>query len=151
MGSLLDPEQRATVMRRILAVKPDSPRRWGRMTPHQMVVHLTDAFLGCSGKRPSKDRSNLFRRTLMRWVALSAPIRWPHGFPAPPEIRAEGGGTAPEVFERDLERLAEAAEAFVRDLDPATYRHPLFGPVSAAEWGRWGWRHVDHHARQFGL
>ena len=29
--------------------------------------------------------------------------------------------------------------------------HPIFGPLSHAEWMTWGWRHVDHHLRQFGL
>jgi hypothetical protein len=28
--------------------------------------------------------------------------------------------------------------------------HPLFGPLTRAEWGRWGLRHADHHLRQFG-
>lgn len=151
MGNLLDSDQRAAVMRRILAVRPDTPRRWGRMTAHQMVVHLTDAFLSCLGDRPAKDRSTLLSRTVVRFVALTLPIRWPKGFAAPPEVRAEGGGTPPDGFETDLERLAETAEAFVRRLDPATMRHPLFGPLRAGEWGRWAWRHVDHHARQFGL
>ena len=29
-------------------------------------------------------------------------------------------------------------------------RHPLFGRMTNGEWGRWGYRHVDHHLRQFG-
>ena len=29
--------------------------------------------------------------------------------------------------------------------------HPIFGTMSKTEWGRWGYRHVDHHLRQFGL
>ena len=28
--------------------------------------------------------------------------------------------------------------------------HPLFGALSAAEWGRFSYRHADHHLRQFG-
>jgi hypothetical protein len=151
MRTLLDARQRAAVMRRILAVRPETPRRWGKMTAHQMVVHLTDAFLTSLGDRPARERSTPFRRTIVRFVAFTLPIRWPHGFAAPPEVRAERGGTPPEIFEEDLHRLADSAEAFVRRLDPTTMRHPLFGPLRAAEWGRFGWRHVDHHARQFGL
>jgi hypothetical protein len=40
---------------------------------------------------------------------------------------------------------------FVERMDPNTLRHPVFQKMSAAEWGRWAYRHVDHHARQFGL
>jgi hypothetical protein len=29
--------------------------------------------------------------------------------------------------------------------------HPIFGPMSAAAWMRWGYLHADHHLRQFGL
>jgi len=29
--------------------------------------------------------------------------------------------------------------------------HPLFGRLTTAEWGRWGYRHMDHHLRQFGV
>jgi hypothetical protein len=35
--TLLHPEARAEILRRIEALTPRSERRWGRMTPHQMV------------------------------------------------------------------------------------------------------------------
>ena len=40
------------------------------------------------------------------------------------------GGTKPGDFVADAERLLE---------------------VRARLWGRWGWRHEDHHLRQFGV
>ena len=42
-GTLLHPQARAEILRRIEALTPRSERRWGRMTPHQMVCHLSDA------------------------------------------------------------------------------------------------------------
>ncbi len=42
-GTLLHPEARAEILRRIEALTPRSERRWDRMTPHQMVCHLSDA------------------------------------------------------------------------------------------------------------
>lgn len=36
-------------------------------------------------------------------------------------------------------------------LDPDTMSHPIFGKLSAGERGRWGYRHLDHHGRQFGV
>jgi hypothetical protein len=29
--------------------------------------------------------------------------------------------------------------------------HSFFGPLTAAEWDTLMWRHIDHHARQFGV
>jgi hypothetical protein len=29
--------------------------------------------------------------------------------------------------------------------------HPIFGPMSDAAWLRWGYLHMDHHLRQFGV
>jgi hypothetical protein len=28
--------------------------------------------------------------------------------------------------------------------------HPIFGAMSAGDWLRWGYLHMDHHLRQFG-
>jgi hypothetical protein len=30
------------------------------------------------------------------------------------------------------------------------HSHPIFGPMSKADWLRWGYLHMDHHLRQFG-
>jgi hypothetical protein len=29
--------------------------------------------------------------------------------------------------------------------------HPMFGPLTRREWMLWGYRHMDHHFRQFGI
>jgi hypothetical protein len=55
------------------------------------------------------------------------------------------------VFEQDVAKLAEVTEEFVSRIDPVAMHHPAMGRLSAAEWGRWGYRHMDHHLRQFGL
>jgi len=36
-GTLFHPDARAEILRRIEALTPQSERRWGRMTAHQMV------------------------------------------------------------------------------------------------------------------
>ena len=41
--TLLHPVARAEILRRIEALTPESERRWGRMTAHQMACHLSDA------------------------------------------------------------------------------------------------------------
>jgi hypothetical protein len=151
MKNILEADDRAAVMARILRVRPDSERRWGRMTPHQMVCHLTDAFETMVGEREAVDTGTPFTRTVMRFAAVNLPIRWPRGVRTAPEVDQEIGGTPPGVFEADLEHLSASVDAFVARVDPVAMRHPFLGRMSRSEWGRWGYRHVDHHARQFDL
>ena len=151
MKSLLKEADRREALDRLSRLTPDSPRQWGRMSPHGMVCHLTDAFLGCLGDRPIADRSTLSGRTLIRFIAATVPYRWPPGVPTTPEADQEQEGTPPGDFGEDVERLVAVTHDFVARLDPKTMVHPLFGKMTAGEWGRWGYRHIDHHTRQFGL
>lgn len=151
MKTILDTRDRAEITDRISKLSPSSPRRWGRMSAHQTICHLSDAFYACLGDRPAEDKSNLFTRTILRFVALTTPVPWPRGVPTLPEFDQEKGGTPPTEFEADLRRLRTALDEFVERMDPDSLSHPIFRKMSANEWGRWAYRHVDHHARQFGL
>ena len=151
MKTLTNPDHRREVMHRIAQVRPDSTRRWGRMTAPQMLCHLTDSFDVTLGMRPIPDASNVFSRTVMKFFALRLPVPWPKGVKTMPEVDQEIAGTPPGDFMDDLKKLQDTAEAFVETLDPAKMRHPLFGTMTRAEWGRWAYLHIDHHARQFGL
>lgn len=142
---------RDEVLRRLARLRPDSRRRWGRMTPHQAVCHLRDAFLMGRPEAPVSD-ANVRYRTVIKWIALYAPVRWPTGIATRPEIdQAGGGGTPPADFAEDVASLASLVEAVSRD--PGFFsgrRHPIFGPLSERAWMRWAWLHLDHHLRQFG-
>jgi hypothetical protein len=151
MRTLANPSDRAELVRRLRRLRPDQPRRWGRMTPHQMVCHLADAFRMAFGEVAVTPDSGFFRRTLVKWVALSAPVPWPAGIGTSPEIdQAAGRGTRPGDFAADVatvEAWIERARTTPRDGRPP---HPIFGRLSESDWLRWGWLHVDHHLRQFG-
>lgn len=139
------------LLARLATLRPDSPRRWGRMTPHQAVRHLDDSFLLVLGVRTTEYRADtFFNRTLGRVLALSSPIPWPRGLPTSPEADQERKGTPPEDFAADVDllrrRMADFRERGGRDMDP----HIALGPLSVGEWGRWGYRHMHHHLRQFG-
>ena len=44
---------RVEILERLRSVRPDSARRWGTMTPHQMVCHCADACrMACGETRP---------------------------------------------------------------------------------------------------
>lgn len=64
----------AEILPRLANVRPDSPRQWGRMTPHQMLCHLSDSYQIAMGEREAERRDNFLSRTLVNWIALDTPL-----------------------------------------------------------------------------
>jgi hypothetical protein len=142
---------KAEILGRLRALRPDSKRRWGRMSVHQMVCHLSDGFRMGIGRKLVSHIAGPLRRTVVKWLALYVPVAWPPGILTRPEIDQEAGGTAPIDFATDvaqLEALLELVTTRPRTFD--WQPHPIFGGMSDAAWLRWGYLHMDHHLRQFG-
>lgn len=151
MKSLARPRDKAEILRRLRTVRPECARRWGRMSAHQMVCHLSDAFRMVMGEKPVSHATGRLQRTIVKWVALYAPLPWPAGIRTRPEIDQERGGTGPADFAADVAQLEALVELFTaqpRSFDWSA--HPVFGSMSDAAWLRWGYLHIDHHLRQFG-
>jgi hypothetical protein len=141
----------AEILQRLRLVQPESARRWGRMSVHQMVCHLNDSFRVMTGERTASPAAGLLQRTIVKWVALYVPLRWPAGIRTRPEIDQEQGGTVPADFESDiaqLKALLEFVPANAARFDG--HLHPIFGRMSEVDWLRWAYLHTDHHFRQFG-
>jgi len=119
------------------------------MTAHQMVCHLSDAFLTVLGERQASSKETWMSRTVMKYVALHTKLPWPQGVPTMPEVDQKIGGTKPIEFERDRQKTLDLLRRFVLS-DTRYGRHPAFGAMTRDEWMLWGYAHVDHHLRQFG-
>ena len=50
---MADPAVLATLLERLSTVEPGSRRRWGSLTPHEMLYHLGDATAMVLGARPA--------------------------------------------------------------------------------------------------
>jgi hypothetical protein len=152
MRSLRNQPDREQLHTRLLKVAPDSTRRWGKMSAHQMICHLTDSFKAGTGDKEVSSTGNVFHRSVVKWLALYVPAPWPHGVPTRPEMNQEMGGTKPVEFQKDRAELLELIERFSgADKDFDWHPHPLFGLMADRDWFRWGYLHVDHHLRQFGV
>jgi hypothetical protein len=151
MVSIFDPAVRSALEQRVGALRADSPRQWGRMSAHEAICHMSDAFKMAFGEKDVAARPAAFR-PMLRVVALRLPMNWPRGVKTLPEVQQGCGGTTPIEFERDraelLALLARFSASAERD---RVTEHPIFGPMSTALWGSWGYRHMDHHLRQFGV
>ena len=149
MKTLSNAADRQELLERLKAVRPDSRRRWGSMSAHQMVCHLGDSFRAALGEKQLSPASTLLKRTLFKWIVLWGPFQWPHGVRTRPEMDQQQGGTPPQEFASDLEKLRALFERFCSwqgEFAP----HPTFGPLSRTERMRHAYLHTDHHLRQFG-
>jgi Protein of unknown function (DUF1569) len=151
MRTLARPRDKAEVLHRLRAVRPESVARWGRMSAHQMVCHLSDGYRMAIGEKVVTRTGGLFHRTVFKWIVLYAPLRWPSGIPTSPEIDQELQGTRPVSFGSDVAQLEALVELVTTRARSSDWQgHPLFGRLSEAAWLRWAYLHMDHHLRQFG-
>jgi hypothetical protein len=149
VSTLAEPAVLALCRRRIGHLDPNASAEWGRMTVHQMVCHLNDSFRVGLGEKYAGDASSVVQRTLIKWIALRTSMRWPQGVPTRPEIEQGRGGTPPAEWESDRAELITLMNAFA---ERRTFGvHPTFGKMTQRDWLIWGYRHVDHHLRQFGV
>lgn len=152
MKTVADALVRGALVERLHALHPDSRRRWGTLTPHEMLCHLGDAMAMVLRTRPRRQPVPPRHRRLVKALGLWSPIPWPHGWATNPMHNPRVDGTQPSVFVQDLDRAIAGLEAIAAaapdTLEPV---HGFFGTMSVRDWQRWAYRHADHHLRQFGL
>lgn len=151
MRTLVNTADKEEIIARLRQIHSDTPRRWGKMSAHQMICHLNDGFRMYMGLKPVPAVPISIPRSLLKWVALWAPIPWPKGFKTAPQLDQLSGGTPRVAFENDMEDLRSSIDRFTRQPKDFEHQlHPQFGRMSEKEWMRLGYLHVDHHLRQFG-
>lgn len=150
MKSIANPETLAAVKARILAMTPDSPRQWGRMTAHQALAHMADQVRIANGDIPTQFAGNWFSTSVMKQLVL-----W--GMPAPKgkvqtakEIDQAIAGTPITTFEADRQTLIRLIEWLATAPAGTRFaRHPFFGDMRQSQWCKLAYTHLDHHLRQF--
>jgi hypothetical protein len=152
MKTLARERDAADILRRVEALRADAVRRWGRMSPHQMVCHLMDGCRMLTAERASPVVATRLPKPAMRWIALYLPMHWPPGIQTTPELDQTVGGTQPFDFAADLAALTTELRRIATDPGCRfAAEHPVFGTMSRSAWYRWAYLHTDHHLRQFGL
>lgn len=153
MKSVANQHCLAELVARLERVSLDSQRRWGTLTPGEMLCHLGDAAESVLGIRiPPGPPSTNRPRTLFKLLALYSPVPWPKGVPTRPGVDPRREGTKPGGFSADQARAIESLRALaIAPADRLSLSHFRFGSMSQRDWRRWAYKHVDHHLRQFGL
>ena len=148
-ANFLEPSANRALISRFFTLMPDAQRRWGTMTAGQMLVHCADQLRVSRGeKRVTSLRVPGLLKPLLKWFFVTRLKEFKRNMKTLPELDARIGMTPPVSFATDHATL-------ISFLSPAKYSpqgidHPLFGHLSAQEFGEITWKHLDHHLRQFG-
>lgn len=147
MKSLWQPAVRAELLARAARLTPDHRPRWGRMTADQMVSHLVQTCRMGTGELPVRPVKLLTRHWPLN-VLIAYFMPFPRNLPTVKPLLAR----PPEGMQRDLATLAACLESFARSTQRTDWpEHPALGRLSGQAWARLGYRHMDHHLRQFGV
>ncbi len=144
--TLGNPADRSAIQERLARLTPESRALWGQLTPPRLLCHLSDASRVALGEVIAKPNDSFLSRTLLKFLVIHTPMRPPpeKAMTAPEMLLTQPGDWQADMArcQAQLERVGTA---------PVGSAHPKFGPLSPEEWQRLGWKHYDHHLRQFGL
>jgi hypothetical protein len=148
MSTLADVATRAATIARIARLAPDTVPAWGRMSAPQMLAHCADALRMAYGDLPCAPKRVPFAQLgVVKWLMLNI-IPFPKGAPTARELVAR----PPVAWGDEREAVVGLVERFAHESARTSWPpHPLFGPLTGAEWGKLAWKHLDHHLRQFGV
>jgi hypothetical protein len=148
MQTLFDPQTHQDIVRRVAALKPDSVRQWGKMSPAQMLEHNSRALEMAIGKDP---RPQVLIGKLISWTVRKQFLG--------EKPFSKNGPTGPWLVvkdEPDFAAVQAKATTLLREFHELGERgcdghvHGFFGRMTGAEWGVIQFKHFDHHLRQFG-
>ena len=149
MHTISDPADFAALRERLLALHREDLRHWGVMDAGQMVCHIRGAFRTAMGEIPCEPIPMPMPRAALKALALWAPLPWKRNFETVPALKLGTPEMAVTSFETDRAEAVADMERFCRP-EQVRVDHAFFGPMSYADWMRWGYLHTDHHLRQFG-
>jgi Protein of unknown function (DUF1569) len=133
---------------RVLRITAANPRQWGTMNVSQMLHHLNLASGGSLGFYTLPDESYPVSRTLFRWILVDWFPEQPVGLRLPKGFKIPHGAQFDFDFEK--QQLLKILDAAWRARSPGDWGpHPMFGKMTAAEWGKLLQIHVDYHLKQF--
>jgi len=148
MSSLSETSGNAAAIERIQALSADKPPLWGKMDCAQMLAHCQKPFQLALGEL--KIKRGLIGKLLGGWAKKKFIVSEnPFGknSPTDPQFRMAGEFD----FERERAGLIALVKRYGAEGAQSDDPHPFFGPLSAGEWDRLMWKHIDHHLRQFGV
>jgi hypothetical protein len=147
MKSIFDEEVYFEIVARVKELRPDSNRRWGKMTVAQMIWHCQIPLkVAIKNKRTRKKGNPIIRWFFQKSLYNDKP--WRKNLPTTSFARAKEDKDFTPEFEILQKLINEIYEVRNRkEWNP----HPIFGKFTPQQWGQMQYKHLDHHLRQFGV
>lgn len=147
MPSLFSSDDRQALLDRLDRITADATPRWGRMTAPQMLAHLSDSMRMALGELKVAPRRLPIRYSPLKELVIYF-LPFPKNAPTAPELLSR----KPETWELEWHRFSTLLQRCASvPSDQKWPDHPLFGELTPRQWGILGYRHIDHHLRQFGV
>lgn len=148
MPTLHDPATRESIKARLMNLRPDAQRQFGKMFPDQMLWHCAEAMSLALGKVPYGEMPNVppLPAGLIRWLMLNGP--WPKGkIETAPQLKPKTNYD----FEAERKRvLALMDELASKPPSGEAVFHPILKRNTFEYQGKLHARHLTHHLAQFG-
>lgn len=148
MQSIFSDTERLRLHRRIDALTPRASRKWGRMTAHEMVCHLTDSVESAFDEEQEALGTGALARQPLKWLVINV-LPWPKGkMESPERLRRR----KPTDWSTDVRALHDALDRLAaRSADARWPASDVFGALTRSEWGALLRTHMNHHLKQFGV
>ncbi|MFZ1807332.1 MAG: DUF1569 domain-containing protein [Cyclobacteriaceae bacterium] len=147
MKSLFEQSSLTEIETRINKLTPESTRQWGKMEVDQMLAHCAEAMEVVTGQRHIK------RGFLGYVLGPFLKAQYYNDQPA-----SKNSPTASEFiiserknFDAEKNRLMKLVKQFHEggEAKCTTDPHAFFGKLTAEQWGKGVYKHLDHHLQQF--
>jgi hypothetical protein len=150
MRTVHDAANRANLKRRLGALEPDTPRRWGTMSVDQMLWHVNTALRAAVGEVPWLAAGEAPRRPplpkgVLKFLVFNMP--WPKGART---LRTFVASDHYDFVTEQTRCLRLVEQLAAKPLDDQWPAHPLLGAMNGVEMSRLQAKHLDHHLKQFG-
>jgi hypothetical protein len=152
-GTLAKKDDKEKLIERIKSLTAHHHARFSTMSVQQIPAHLSDPIRVALGTKEVKLQWYLYMIFAIPGIKqlTSQVLTWPPFIPRSEYFIAEELGTKPLGLEGDKEKLVLLVEKVSELTDERLIpKHPVFGRLTANQWKRLMWRHIDVHLRNFG-
>ena len=146
--SLFENEVHGEMIARLNNLTASSERLWGKMTAAQMLAHCKEAYKVPLTSKPLKKHP----LSIIGWIfkkQLYSDTLYKQSLPTAPNFIIKDD----RDFKKEKAEMLSIVTAFYNKgaAGVGDKIHPMFGKLTADQWGKSMWKHLDHHLRQFGV
>lgn len=146
MRTLLNPSCSNEILARLSSISVHDRPKWGTMSAHQMITHLSRQLKCAMGLVKDKPVHTIWRFWPLNKLVIYI-LPWPHGLPTAKEWKDPERND----WNEDVKQLRKHIRAFLeKNSNEEWGDHPILGKLNKRDWGKLSYRHIDHHFRQFG-